>query len=118
MVRLAHVLAIVALGAGSLSSAIAQHAMEPANHPQPHAAPEALSADLPYHGQVRSIDLKHHKVTLRHGPLVPLGMSAMTMEYLVADEKALQGIKPRDNVRFDAQRLHGAFVLTGIEKEP
>jgi len=103
-----------------LSPAQAQHAMEPANHPPPHAESSVSQAELPYSGVVRGIDRKHRKIKLQHGPITDLGMSAMTMamtmEYLAADSEVLEGLKRGDKVRFGAQRAHGAFVLTGIEK--
>jgi Cu/Ag efflux protein CusF len=110
------VLACVIGPAATLASALGEHHDEPANHPEPHASPGAAPTELPYDGVVRKIDRKHGKITLKHGPNVNLGMTAMTMEYLAADSKLLNGLKQGDTVRFNAQRLHGAFVLTAIQK--
>jgi Cu/Ag efflux protein CusF len=42
-------------------------------------------------------------------------MTAMTMEYLVADKGMLEELRVDEKVKFKAEHfLHGAFVLTGI----
>ena len=93
----------------------AQHAMEPAVHPEPHAE-NGVATSFPYEGVVRKIDRKHHKLTIKQGPNVDLGMSGMTMEYLASDSKLLGGLKCGDKVKFNAEHVHGAFVLTGISR--
>lgn len=96
----------------------AQHDMDAGSHPAPHAPALARQDALPYLGEVRKVDTKAGKITLRHGPITDLGMSAMTMEYLAADKKLLAGMRVGEKVVFKAEHLHGAFVLTGIAKAP
>jgi Cu/Ag efflux protein CusF len=93
---------------------LAQHDMDSGSHPAPHAPALADPSDLPYLGEVRKVDARKGKVTLRHGPITDLGMSAMAMEYLAADNTLLEGLHVGEKVKFKAERLHGAFVLTGI----
>ncbi len=57
---------------------------------------------LPYFGEVRKVDAKGGRVTLRHGPITDLGMTAMTMEYLAADKKLVKGLYVGEKVRFKA----------------
>lgn len=45
-------------------------------------------------------------------------MSAMTMEYLAANQGLLAGLHVGDKVRFKAEHQHGAFVLTGNAPVP
>lgn len=109
-------LLIAAFMAAAASNAQTRHDMDSSGHPPPHAAASAAQTTLPYVGAVRAVDKEKGKITLRHRPLTDLGMTAMTMEYLAADKKLLEGLNPGDKVKFRAEHLHGAFVLTGIEK--
>ncbi|WP_157730715.1 copper-binding protein [Variovorax sp. HW608] len=119
MNRLQHLaIAAILATAGSLAFGLSEHHDEPASHPPPHARSDAGPTELPYDGVVRRIDRKHSKITLKNGPNVNLGTSAMTREYLAADNKLLDSLKEGDKVRFNAEHSHGAFVLTGIKKVP
>jgi Cu(I)/Ag(I) efflux system periplasmic protein CusF len=42
-------------------------------------------------------------------------MPAMTMVYQVKDPAMLEQVKPGDKVKFEAQKLGGAFTVTKIE---
>jgi len=66
-------------------------------------------------GEVRKIDKAQGKVTLKHGPIGNLDMPGMTMVFKVADPALLDGIKEGDRVRFSADRLNGAIVVTDIQ---
>ena len=80
------------------------------------AAPStAATANAMSEGEVRKVDLQYGKVTLRHGPLVNLDMSAMTMVFTVPDPKILEGLKPGDKVRFVADKKDGTYIVTAIE---
>lgn len=111
--KLAHVLAAffiiapVAAAAQTPSKAKAQalHGMESA------APPNALFPMS--QGEVLKVAPK--SILLKHGPLLNLGMDAMTMEFGVADPALLKSVKKGDTVRFVADRLNGHFVVTRIE---
>ena len=79
------------------------------------AAPSTAAANAMSEGEVRKVDLQYGKVTLRHGPLVNLDMSAMTMVFTVPDPKILEGLKPGDKVRFVADKKDGTYIVTAIE---
>ena len=67
-------------------------------------------------GEVRKVDKDAKKITLRHGPLPQLDMPMqMTMVYLVKDPSMLDRVKAGDKVKFEAQKIGGAFTLTKIE---
>jgi Cu/Ag efflux protein CusF len=66
-------------------------------------------------GEVRKIDRDAGKLTIRHGPIVNLDMQAMTMSFRVRDPLMLDALKVGDKIRFVAERLNGATLVTRIE---
>lgn len=64
-------------------------------------------------GEVRKIDLEQGRITLKHAALENLGMPGMTMVFRI-DAATLGDIKPGDAVRFRADRIDGAFVVTQL----
>ena len=66
-------------------------------------------------GEVRKVDKENKKVTLRHGEIKNLDMPPMSMVFQVRDPALLDKLKPGDKIRFSAEKLEGAFVVTGIE---
>ena len=66
-------------------------------------------------GEVRKLDKEAMKITLKHGPIRSLDMPAMTMVFQVKDPALLENIKAGDRVKFEAQKLGGAFTVTRIE---
>ncbi|HZL92759.1 MAG TPA: copper-binding protein [Vicinamibacterales bacterium] len=67
-------------------------------------------------GEVRKVDKDAKKITIKHGPLPSLDMPAMTMVFQVKDPAMLEQVKAGDKVKFEAQKLGGAFTVTVIEK--
>ncbi len=63
-------------------------------------------------GEVLEIDAKEKRVTIKHGPIPNIGMDAMTMEFLVPDDKLLASLKPGDRVRFAVIYRGGDYVIT------
>jgi Cu/Ag efflux protein CusF len=74
----------------------------------------AQSADLT-EGEIRKVDRDAKKITIRHAPMPKLDMPAMTMVFQVKDPALLDKVKPGDKVRFEAEKLGGAFTVTRIE---
>jgi Cu/Ag efflux protein CusF len=67
-------------------------------------------------GEVRKVDKDAQKITLRHGPLPDLDMpKPMTMVYRVKDPAMLDRVKAGDKVKFEAEKIAGAFTVTKIE---
>ena len=66
-------------------------------------------------GEVRKIDKEQSKITLKHGPIPNLGMDGMTMAFRVADPKLLDAVKQGDKVKFTADKVNGAFIVTSIQ---
>jgi Cu(I)/Ag(I) efflux system periplasmic protein CusF len=67
-------------------------------------------------GEVRRVDKDAKKITIRHGAMPKLDMPAHTMVFQVKDPAMLEQVKVGDKVRFDAEKVGGAFLLVKIEK--
>jgi Cu(I)/Ag(I) efflux system periplasmic protein CusF len=67
-------------------------------------------------GLIRKVDKDAQKITIRHGPLPQFDMpEPMTMVYRVKDPAFLDQAKAGDKVKFEAQKIGGAFTVTKIE---
>lgn len=76
----------------------------------------SAQASSPFDGEVRKVDKDAQKITLRHGPLPDLDMpKPMTMVYRVKDPAMLDRVKAGDKVKFEAEKIAGAFTVTKIE---
>lgn len=84
-----------------------------------HAAPvsEAVAAEAVAmsEGVVRRIDAANGRITLKHGPLANLDMPPMTMVFRLSSPALLDALEVGDTVRFRAERIDGAYVVTAIE---
>ena len=67
-------------------------------------------------GEVRKVDREAKKITIRHEPIRNLDMPAMTMVFQVKDPEMLDRVTTGDKVRFEAQKVNGAFTVVSIEK--
>ncbi len=68
-------------------------------------------------GEVRKVDRETKKITLRHGPILNLGMPAMAMVFQVSDPAMLEQVKAGDQVMFTAEKTGGVYVVTHIRKK-
>lgn len=66
-------------------------------------------------GEIRRVDKDAKKITVRHGPLQNLDMPAMTMVFQVKDPAMLDQVKVGDKIKFQAEKVGGAFTITQIE---
>ena len=66
-------------------------------------------------GVVKKVDKGAGKVTIRHGPIVNLGMPQMTMIFRVKDPAMLDRLKEGDEIRFVADQVDGAYTVMSIE---
>ncbi len=78
---------------------------------EPAPAPELAR------GIVKKIDLEQGKMTISHGPLAKLDMPPMTMVFRVADPALLNQAKVGDAIRFDADKINGAYTVLSIAQE-
>lgn len=65
--------------------------------------------------EVRKVDLEGKKLTLKHGEIKNLEMPGMTMLFQVKDPAMLTAVKAGDKVKFRAEKVGGAFVVTEIQ---
>jgi Cu/Ag efflux protein CusF len=87
-----------------------------AHHKKDKAAGGATQASSAMaDGEIRKVDKDAKKLTIKHGPLQSLDMPAMTMVFHVKDPAMLQQVKVGDKVRFEAEKVGGAFTVTKIE---
>lgn len=96
------------LGIGSAMAAGGQ-----ADHAHTHGTPAA--AQVLTDGLVKKVDKAGSKLTLSHGPL-PNGMPAMTMAFGVSNGAWLEQLKVGDKIRFAAEQINGAMVVTRVER--
>ena len=95
-----------------LSLILAGHAAGDEKHHTPSAA--AMND-----GEVRRVDRDARKLTIRHGPIPSLEMDQpMTMVFGVSDPAMLERVKPGDKIRFQAEKIGGAYTVTKIEPAP
>ncbi len=68
-------------------------------------------------GEVRALDLKTRKITIKHGELRNLGMSAMTMVFVIKDGVTIPAhLKQGDAIRFRAEMVDGVLTVTSIQR--
>ncbi|MDA9498006.1 copper-binding protein [Bradyrhizobium sp. CCBAU 11357] len=69
-------------------------------------------------GEVKKIDERAGKITLKHGPIKNLDMEdeEMIMVFRVSDPSMLHQVKVGEKVQFDAERLTGGITITKIQK--
>ena len=84
-----------------------------ADRPTPAISP--LSKDMA-DAEVRKVDKEAKKVTLKHGPIKNLDMPGMTMVFQVRDAALLEKLVAGEKIKFSAEQLQGAFVVTAVEK--
>jgi Cu(I)/Ag(I) efflux system protein CusF len=86
-----------------------------AHHDKASGAGAGQSASAMAEGEVRKVDKDAKKITIKHGPLQKLDMPPMTMVFQVKDPAMLDQVKVGDKIKFDAEKVGGAFTLTKIE---
>ena len=65
---------------------------------------------------MRKIDAATGKITLKHGPIANLGMSAMTMAFPVKDPAMLKGLKEGDQVSATFDSVDGKATVVDLRK--
>lgn len=70
----------------------------------------------PVPAEVRKVDAAGGKITLKHGPIANLGMSAMTMAFPVKDPAMLKGLKEGDHVSATFDTVDGKAAVVDLRK--
>lgn len=97
----------------STNLVLAQSQMKPMDHAG-MSDMQAMPAQT-IDGEVRKVDKDAKKITLKHGEIKNLGMPGMTMVFQVKDPSMLDKVKAGDKVKFSADQINGALVVTAIE---
>lgn len=95
---------------GAAAPAAAQSAAAPTTGTP--AAPNTPAMTL---AQIRRIDAAAGKITLKHDEIANLEMPPMTMVFQIRDAALLTGLSVGAQVRFLAEKIGGAYVVTAIE---
>lgn len=66
-------------------------------------------------GEIRKVDVENKKITIKHGAIKNLDMPGMTMVFQVKDPAMVDRVKPGDKIRFKAEKLNGAIVVTDLQ---
>lgn len=67
-------------------------------------------------GTVNSVDKSSRTINISHGPIKTMGMSAMTMDFLVEDPAMLNEVKPGQKIHFVVTTdRKGRFVIVDLE---
>ena len=66
-------------------------------------------------GEVKKIDLKQKKITIKHKELKSLEMPAMTMVFVVSDDALLAKVKQGQAIEFVAEKVNGKLTVTEIK---
>src|SRR5688572_29826472 len=82
-------------------------------------APAAADAHAGHHaladGEIRRVDKDQKKLTIRHGAIQSLDMPPMTMVFQVKEPAMLDAVSVGDKVKFQADKVGGAYTVTHIE---
>lgn len=81
-----------------------------------HGAPAAANAAAMSEGEVKKVDKKAGKVTIKHGPLANLNMPPMTMVFGVKDVALLDGVNAGDKIRFLAEKSGNSLRVSQLER--
>jgi len=66
-------------------------------------------------GLIQRIDKERGTVTIKHGPIQGLNMSAMTMSFPVKDKAMLSNLQPLQKVEFELTYDGGHYLITNIK---
>jgi len=77
-------------------------------------SPLVAPADMAQ-GEIRKVDMDNKKITIKHGEIKNLDMPGMTMVFQVKEDTFLNKVKVGDKVRFTAEKIGGAIVVTDIQ---
>ena len=115
MKKFTAVVAIASLFAIASTAHAAAHGGAPKDVPDAKKAmPMAEVAELT-EGEIRKVDADNKKITIKHGAIKNLDMPGMTMVFQVKDPAMVDRVKQGDKIRFKAEKLNGAIVVTDIQ---
>ncbi|NQW67444.1 MAG: copper-binding protein [Burkholderiales bacterium] len=66
-------------------------------------------------GEIKKVNRENKKMTIKHGDIKSLDMPGMTMVFQIRDISLFETFKAGDKVKFVAEKLDGAFVVTNMQ---
>lgn len=102
----------ISLAAASVSMAAGMDGMA-----QPKEQASATAATEYTEGEIRTLYKEEGQVTIKHGEIKNLHMSAMTMTFDVKEKSMLATFRVGDKVKSKAIEKSGALMITGIKKQ-
>lgn len=106
--------ALLALSA-PIASQAASHAHGHGSNADPHAG--HMMGSEPVAAEVRALNLKTRKITLKHGELKHLGMPGMTMVFAIDKKVVLPAdLKVGDKVKVKVEDLGGTLTVTELQR--
>lgn len=66
--------------------------------------------------EMRRVDTRANKLSLRHAEIPNLDMPPMSMVFQVADPALLDGLKAGDRLRVTVDQIDGAYTVLSIER--
>ena len=118
MKNLKTLLTLTAFLAGVTTAYASTHASAPMiKDDGKKAMPMAASTEMAdmAEGEIRKVDKETKKITIKHGVIKHLDMPGMTMVFQVKDPAMLDKVKVGDKVRFMAEKVGGAIVVTDLQ---
>ncbi|MCM2310189.1 MAG: copper-binding protein [Steroidobacteraceae bacterium] len=111
---------ILALASGPAAAEPATDTTGPhlRDHPAAQAAVPVDAAAPATAGEVRKVDVAAQKITIKHGAIENLGMSAMTMVFRVSDPAMLTAVKAGDQVKMTVERVNGVLTIVALQRVP
>lgn len=101
----------------ALAIAPAAFAASPMDGMDMKPAAQSQQVPRPVAAEIKKIDLKSGKVTLKHGPIENLGMSAMTMAFPVKDRASLKDFKDGDSVLARFEKIDGKATVVEMQRK-
>ena len=106
---------LTALLAGATTAYASTHASAPMIKDEGKKAMSMATSTDMTEGEIRKVDVKTKKVTIKHGAIKNLDMPGMTMVFQVKDPAMLNKVKVGDKIRFTAEKSGGAIMVTDIQ---
>ncbi|MGY2491339.1 copper-binding protein [Cupriavidus sp. CP313] len=78
---------------------------------------DSKQAPHPVAAEIKKIDAKAGKVTLKHDPIENLGMSAMTMAFPVKDRASLKNFKEGESVSVMFDKVNGKPTVVDMQRK-
>ncbi|MBI4205167.1 MAG: copper-binding protein [Betaproteobacteria bacterium] len=109
-----NLLLITLLAIAGAGTAFAQHASG-GQHAVQAQAPASGAKTGTGTGLIQRIDKEGGTVTIKHGPVQGLNMSAMTMSFPVKDKAMLANLQPLQKVEFELSYDGKDYLITRIK---